>query len=60
VSVEGIKSQLEQVAEQMDDLITAILHEAVQAGASQRPEAEKKLSRARRSVEKAISLLDNL
>lgn len=60
MSVEGIKSQLEQVAEQMDDLITAILHKAVQDGASQRPEAEKKLSRARRSVEKAISLLDNL
>lgn len=57
MTAEHIRSQLEQIAEQLDDLVMTVLRDAVEEGATSRPEEEKKLTRARRSVEKAISIL---
>ena len=59
MSAEHIRTQLEHVAEQLDDLAMTVLRDAVEEGATTRPEEEKKLTRARRSVEKAISILDD-
>ncbi|WP_420433028.1 hypothetical protein [Candidatus Poriferisocius sp.] len=58
MTVEHIRTQLEQIAEQLDDLAMSALRDAVEEGATTRPEEEKKLTRARRSVEKAISILE--
>ncbi len=60
MSPEAIKSQLENVVAQIDDLITNILRAAVAEGASERPEAERQLTRVRRSVEKAILQLERV
>ena len=57
MTAEHIREQLEQISEQLDDLAMSVLRDAVEAGATSRPEEEKKLTRARRSVEKAISIL---
>ena len=57
MTVDHIRTQLEQIAEQLDDLAMSVLRDAVDEGATTRPEEEKKLTRARRSVEKAIQLL---
>ena len=59
MSAEHIRTQLEHIAEQLDDLAMTILRDAVEEGATTRPKEEKKLTRARRSVEKAISILDD-
>ena len=57
MNAEHIRTQLEHIAEQLDDLAMSVLREAVEEGATSRPEEEKKLTRARRSVEKAIQVL---
>lgn len=57
MTADYIREQLEQIAEQLDDLAMAVLRDAVEEGATSRPEEEKKLARARRSVEKAIQIL---
>ena len=59
MTTEHIRQQLQQIAEQLDDLAMSVLRDAVEEGATTRPEEEKKLSRARRSVEKAISILED-
>ncbi len=57
MTAEHIREQLEQIAEQLDDLAVSVLRDAVEEGATTRPEEEKRLTRARRSVEKAIQIL---
>ena len=57
MTTEHIRQQLQQIAEQLDDLAMSVLRDAVEEGATTRPEEERKLTRARRSVEKAISIL---
>ncbi len=57
MTAEHIREQLKQISEQLDDLAMSVLRDAVEEGATTRPEEEKKLTRARRSVEKAISIL---
>ena len=59
MTAEHIRTQLEHIAEQLDDLAMSVLRDAVEEGAKTRPEEEKKLTRARRSVEKAISILED-
>lgn len=49
-----IVGQLEDAAAALNDLSMAILHEAIEAGQGERPEIEKRVSQARRAVEKAI------
>ena len=57
MTTEQIREQLEQIAEQLDDLAMSVLRDAVEEGATSRPDEEKRLTRARRSVEKAIQIL---
>ena len=57
MSAEHIRIQLEQLAEQLDDLALSALRDAVEQGATSRPEEEKRLARARRFGEKAIAAL---
>ena len=55
---EDIRSRLEAIAEELADLAIARLRESIDAGGSELPVDEKRLTRARRAVEKAIHLLD--
>jgi hypothetical protein len=48
---------LEVIAEQLADLALDRLREAVEAGATAAPAEERRLTRARRAVEKAAALL---
>ena len=54
---EGIRERLEVIAEELADLAIHALRAAMEAGEERRPAAEKRLTQARRAVEKAASLL---
>jgi hypothetical protein len=53
-----IRGKLETIAEELADLAIARLRESIDAGGNELPVDEKRLTRARRAVEKAIHLLD--
>jgi hypothetical protein len=53
-----IKGRLELIAEELADLAIERLRESIDAGGSEYPVDEKRLTRARRAVEKAIGLLE--
>lgn len=50
--------KLRGIAEELNDASMQILSEAISDGKTQRPALEKKISQARRAVEKAIHHLD--
>ena len=52
-----IRSRLEVIAEELADLAILRLRESIDAGGSELPVDERRLTRARRSVEKAIAIL---
>lgn len=52
-----IRSRLEVISEELADLAIIRLRESIDAGGNELPVDEKRLTRARRAVEKAISLL---
>ncbi len=52
-----IRSRLESIAEELTEVSVEVLREAVEAGERKRPEIDKRLGQARRSVEKAARLL---
>lgn len=54
---DDIRQRLEQIAEELADLAIVRLRESIDAGGHELPIDEKRLTRARRSVEKAIGLL---
>ena len=54
-----IAERLRDIGEQLDDLALSVLREAAEAGA-ERPVADKRLTHARRSVEKAAHVLEAL
>jgi hypothetical protein len=54
---EDIRSRLEVIAEELADLAMMRLRESIDAGGKEFPVDEKRLTRARRAVEKAISIL---
>jgi hypothetical protein len=54
---EDIRSRLEVIAEELADLAIMRLRESIDAGGKEFPVDEKRLTRARRAVEKAISIL---
>jgi hypothetical protein len=54
---DDIRVRLEQIAEELADLALARLRESIDAGGSELPVDERRLTRARRSVEKAIAIL---
>jgi hypothetical protein len=52
-----IASKLETISEELADLAIERLRESVDAGGSELPLDEKRYTRARRSVDKAIAIL---
>ena len=57
--VDDIRARLEGIAEELTELAVEVLREAVERGADKRPELEKRITRARSSVEKAAHLLSD-
>ena len=55
--IEDIRSRLEGIAEELADLAIIRLRESIDAGGTELPVDEKRLTRARRAVEKAIGIL---
>lgn len=53
-----IRGRLEAIAEELADLAIIRLRESIDAGGHELPVDEKRLTRARRAVEKAIHLLE--
>ena len=51
-----IRSRLEAIAEELADLAIVRLRESIDAGGTELPVEEKRLTRARRAVEKAIGV----
>ncbi len=56
--VREIVAQLESISEQLNDVAMDVLRSALEDGLGQRPPIEKKLSAARRAVDKAVRTLD--
>lgn len=56
---EEIRARLEVIAEELADLALVRLRESIDAGGTELPVDEKRLTRARRAVEKAIHILDS-
>jgi hypothetical protein len=54
---DDIRGRLEQIAEELADLAIIRLRESIDAGGTEYPVDEKRLTRARRAVEKAVGLL---
>jgi len=55
-----LAARLHDLAAELDEASFDLLHDAVAAGATKRPDADKVLTQARRAVEKAAGLLDGL
>lgn len=55
--IEEIAAELERLSGELNDLAMSILAEAIDAGATQRPQLEKTVSQARRTVDKAVHQL---
>ena len=55
---EDIADRLRVISEELADLAIIRLRESIDAGGSELPVDEKRLTRARRAVEKAIHILD--
>ena len=52
-----IRGRLEAIAEELADLAIARLRDSIDAGGTELPVDERRLTRARRAVEKAIAVL---
>ena len=52
-----IRERLEAIAEELADLAIVRLRESIDAGGTELPVDERRLTRARRAVEKAIAVL---
>ena len=52
-----IRRRLEAIAEELADLAIERLRESIDAGGNELPLDEKRFSRARRAVEKAVAIL---
>ncbi|MGA0117696.1 MAG: hypothetical protein ACO3JF_04815 [Ilumatobacteraceae bacterium] len=55
--LDDIMSRLESIAGELNDASMRVLSEAIEAGETSRPPLEKKISQARRAVEKALQHL---
>ena len=54
---DDIRGRLEGIAEELADLALVRLRESIDAGGTELPVDERRLTRARRAVEKAVHLL---
>jgi hypothetical protein len=55
---DDIRKRLEGIADELADLAMERLRESIDAGGSELPIDERRLTRARRAVEKAVHLLE--
>ncbi|HUP74369.1 MAG TPA: hypothetical protein VM282_15105 [Acidimicrobiales bacterium] len=55
---DDIRTRLEAISEELTDLAIARLRDSIDNGGHELPVDEKRITRARRAVEKAIGLLD--
>jgi hypothetical protein len=56
---DDIRMRLDGIAEELTDLAIARLRDSIDAGGTELPVDEKRLTRARRAVEKAAALLSD-
>jgi hypothetical protein len=56
---DDIRGRLEVIAEELADLAIVRLRESIDAGGHELPVDEKRLTRARRAVEKAVAILQD-
>lgn len=56
--IADIQMRLESIAEELTDVSVDILRSALEEGATSRPAIDKKLTQARRAVEKAARALE--
>ncbi|MEM8923758.1 MAG: hypothetical protein AAGD35_09650 [Actinomycetota bacterium] len=56
--VDDLRQALEHIGERLAELAVDVLREAVEEGATARPPVEKRLTQARRAVEKAARALE--
>jgi len=56
-AAEGVAHEVGAVAEELGDLAMLRLRESIDAGGDELPVDERRLTRARRAVEKAVGLL---
>lgn len=54
---QDVRSRLEAIAEELADLAIERLRESIDAGGTELPVDERRLTRARRAVEKAVAIL---
>lgn len=54
---EDIRHRLEAIGEELADLAIVRLRESIDAGGNELPVDERRLTRARRAVEKAVAIL---
>ncbi len=54
---DDIRGRLEVIGEELADLAIARLRDSIDAGGHELPVDERRLTRARRAVEKAVSIL---
>ncbi len=54
---QDIRERLEVISEELADLAIERLRESIDAGGTELPVDERRLTRARRAVEKAVSIL---
>lgn len=57
--IEMIISRLEEISERLNDVAMGIISDAIEQGQTARPPLEKRVSQARRAVDKAIHNLRN-
>ena len=55
--LEEIRSALESVIERLDDVAFTALREAVRRGETKRPDVERRVTRARNAIHRAVGLL---
>ena len=55
--LEGISAEIHTLVERLDDLALCLLREAVAKGESRRPEIERRITRARNALLRAVPLL---
>lgn len=55
--LDDVRRRLEAISEELGDLAIARLRESIDAGGNELPVDERRLTRARRAVEKAAAIL---
>ena len=58
--IERITAELEQLSSDLNDVAMSLLSEAIHEGAQSRPPEEKKVTQARRAIEKATQHLRSI